>query len=113
MAAQRIKNLGDELQEQSLAVIPAPEATVTVETDSIGTTKVTVSRILKINMGNFEGVECFASIQRELPNSVDFTLLADELSGNLDILQTPELMTAQQFTKEHRSFVHGFVFEDE
>lgn len=111
MAAQRIKNLGDELQEQSLATIPVPETTVTGVPNELPPVTIVVGRKMKINMGNFEGVELFASISQTIPASTDYEALAAELSDKLDALQAPELQTAQNLTSEPHSFVHGFHFE--
>lgn len=101
MAAQRNKNHGDEIPEQS---------TSTVQGVAIhGKITVTASRTFKINLGNFENADVFHSVSYEVDPDADLEALSLQLSEQLDTLQTNDLNMAAEVGSERKSFIHKLL----
>lgn len=73
--------------------------------------EVTVSRTLKINMGNYESMDSFAAVKVTVPSTSDIEALAADLSEKLDTVQFNDIELAHNLTGFKNSYVHSLVSE--
>ena len=101
MAAQRNKDYGDAVPDQS---------TDSVQEVAIrGMITVSAHRTFKINLGGYESADISHRIEYAVDSDSDMELVAQQLSEQLDILQTNDLNLAAEQSNERKSFIHKLL----
>jgi hypothetical protein len=115
LAAQRRKVERDEVPAEGTRTVPEfVETPVTVTTDILGDTmKVAISRSFKVNMGDYESADSFASVTVEVPTDTDLGALSTRFGHVLDSIQHPDMTMFKMLTKQPRSIAKQVDFSAE